>query len=110
MKMNQKNIERIMDVLQYAVSHYGHTFMEDDVYAAYPKATSNIIDMLDEYGVITCTKEGISFDESNIEEYRSFLSDLEDEIEDLKLPETEKKDILSKIEVNFNVLNIGANL
>lgn len=110
MRLNERNIERILDVLQYINEHYGQTFMEDDIYLACPKATSNIIDLLDELGVITCTKDGISFDDSNYEEYRSFLCDLQDEIEDSQLPEESKKDIISKINfslnINFNLLNV----
>lgn len=110
MRMNERNIERILDVLQYIIKHYGKTFMEDDIYHACPKATNNIVDLLDELGVITCTKDGISFDEGNIEEYRSFLNDLQDEIEDSQLPEKSKKDIISKIDfslnINFNLINL----
>ena len=71
MRMNERTIERILDALQYINEHFGQTFMEDDIYRACPKVTSNIIDLLDELGVITCTKDGISFDDSNFEEYRS---------------------------------------
>ena len=84
--------------------------MEDDIYRACPKATSNIVDLLDEYGVITCTKDSISFNDSNLEKYRSFLSDLQDEIEDSHLPEESKGKIISKIDfnlnINFNLLNV----
>lgn len=114
MKMNQRNIERIMDVLQFAIDHYGQVFMDVDVYKACPKATSNIIDLLIDREVITSTKDGCWFDECNIEEYRSFLSDLEDEIDELKISEEEKKDIQSKISshfnLNINLLNIDAGL
>lgn len=114
MKMNLRNIERIIDVLQFVVNHYGQVFMDDDVFKACPKATSNIIDLLVDREVITSTKDGNWFDECNIEEYRSFLSDLEDEIDELKIPEEEKKDIQSKISshfnLNINLLNIDAGL
>ena len=114
MKMNLRNIERIMDVLQFAIDHYGQVFMDDDVYKACPKATSSIIDLLIDREVITSTKDGNWFDECNIEEYRSFLSDLEDEIDELKIPEEEKKEIQSKISshfnLNINLLNIDAGL
>ena len=110
--MNVKNIERILDVLQFAVDHRGQTFMDDDVYKACPKATSNIIDLLADRDVITSTKDGNSFDDENIEEYRSFLSDLEDEIEELKMSDEEKKDIQIRFQThlnsNINLLNIDA--
>lgn len=111
MKMNVRNIERILDVLQFVVDHYnGKLFMDDDVYKACPNATSNIIDLLVDRDVITSTKDGNSFDDGNIEEYRSFLSDLEDEIEDLDLADNEKKEIHTKIQVffnfNFNLLGV----
>ena len=67
MKMNQRNIERILDVLQFAVEHYGKTFMDDDVYKKYPKTTSNILDLLIDRNVIDSTKDGNTFDENNIE-------------------------------------------
>ena len=113
MKMNVRNIERILDVLQFVVDHYnGKIFMDDDVYKACPNATSNIIDLLVDRDVITSTKDGNSFDDGNIEEYRSFLSDLEDEIEDLNLPDEEKEEIRSKFQIhinlNINLLNIDA--
>ena len=109
MKMNERNIGRILDVLQYAIEQYGKTFMEDSIYKTCPSATSNIIDLLDEREVFTCTKDGICFDESNLEEFRSFLSDLQDEIDDLNIPEETKKEINSRIDfnlnLNFNLLN-----
>lgn len=110
MRMNERTIERILDALQYINEHFGQTFMEDDIYRACPKVTSNIIDLFDELGVITCTKDGISFDDSNFEEYRSFLSDLQDDIEESQMPEESKKVFISKIEfnlnINFNLLNL----
>ena len=109
MKMNQRNIGRILDVLQFAVDHYGKTFMDDDVYERYPQTTSNVIDLLIDRNVIDSTKDGNTFDENNIEEYRSFLSDLQDEIEDLDLSKEEKKKILlsfnNLLNFNFNLLN-----
>ncbi len=114
MKINKRNIGRIMDVLQFVLEHYGQSFMDDDIYKACPQATSNIIDLLVESGVITSTKDGNSFDETNIDEYRSFLSDLQDEMEELNLSEKEKNDIQSKIKSHFNfninLLNIDAGL
>ena len=111
MIMNLRNIERILDVLQYGVEHFGQTFMEEDIYAACPKATKNIIDMLDEREVFTCTNDGINFDERNIEDYRSLLSDLQDDIENLDIPEDEKKEFASRLELhlnmNYNLLNLG---
>lgn len=96
MKMNENNIERILDVLKYLLDHYEQTFTEDDIYATCPEVTSNIIEVLNDKGVITCKKDGVSFDKNNIEEYRSFMSDLEDNVEDLDLPVERKKEILSK--------------
>ena len=112
MKLNVRNIERILDVLQYAVQHYGQTFMEDDIYKACPAATSNIIDLLDEREVITCTQDGISFDESNVEDYRSFLSDLQDELEELDIPKKEKRELLDRLNlsININVASIDVNI
>lgn len=110
MKMNLRNIERILDVLQFAVDHYGQTFMDEDIYNAYPKTTSNIINLLIERNVIdgSC-KDGNTFDDNNFEDYRSFLSDLQDEIEDLDLPKEEKKKVLlsfnNLLNFNFNLLN-----
>jgi hypothetical protein len=109
MKMNERNIGRILDVLQYAIQHFGKTFMEDDLYKACRSATSNIIDLLDEREVFTCTKDGISFDEGNIKEYRSFLYVLQDEIDDFNIPEDIKKEINSKIDLNLN-FNFNLNL
>jgi hypothetical protein len=114
MKMNLRNIELIMDVLQFAIDHYGQTFMDEDVYKACPKATSNIIELLIEREVITSTKDGCWFDECNIDKYKSFLSDLKDEIDELKISEKEKKYIQSKIRphfnMNINLLNIDVGL
>lgn len=114
MRLNQRNIERIMDVLQFAVDHYGQVFMENDVYRAYPKTTSNIIDLLIDLDVLTSTKDGIWIDENNVEEYRSLLSDLEDEINELKISENEKGEIKARFDshlnLNINLINIDAGL
>ena len=100
--MNKRNIERILDVLDYAKDHYNQTFMEDDIYKAYPSTTSNIIDLLIERDVLTSTKDGLSFDDCNLEEYRSLLSDLQDEIEELELTDEEGKPICSRLELHLN--------
>ena len=108
--MNERNIERILDVLQFSIQHYGKTFMDDDIYKEYPNVTKNVIELLVENEVLTSTMAGNSFDETNIENFRAFLSDLQDEVDELKISEKEKNDILSKINFNlnfnFNMLNI----
>lgn len=110
--MNQRNIERILDVLHFAVDHYGQTFMDDDIYKNYPQTTSNIIDLLIDRNVIDSTKDGNTFDENNIEEFRSFLSDLQDEIEDLQLTTEEKKKVLLNFNnlLNINLLNVDTGM
>lgn len=114
MRLNKRNIERIIDVLQFAIDHYGQTFMDDDVYKACPNATSNVIDLLIDMDVLSSTKDGIWFDEGNIEEYRSLLCDLEDVLDDINMSEVEKVEMQSKLEThlnfNFNLLNIDAGL
>ena len=97
-----------MDVLQYAVEHYDQLFMDDDVYKAYPQVTERHINFLIEKEVISSTKEGNSFEDVNFEKYRSFLSELEDYIEDLTITKKEKEDLLSRIQINQNFNLLGS--
>lgn len=107
--MNERNIGRLMDVLQYAVDHYNKIFMDDDVYKAYPQVTKRYIDFLADIDVISSTKEGNSFEDTNFEEYRSFLSELEDYIDELNISEKEKESFLSRIHVNLNINLLNAD-
>lgn len=110
MKMNERNIGRLMDVLQYAVEHYNQLFMDDDVRKAYPEVTKRYIDYLIDKDVISSTKDGNSFEDVNFEEYRSFLSELEDYIDDLDITEKEKDSFLSRLQVNLNINLVNADL
>ena len=100
--MSKNYIENALNVIQYLLDHSNHWFSDKEIYSVSPRYGKRIIDNLLEAEVIISTKDGLLFDEGDVYALNSYLSELSDELENIK--KSEQTELLNKIGAITNII------
>ncbi len=100
--MSKNYIDNALNVIQYLLDHSNHWISDKEIYCVSPRYGKRIIDNLLEAEVIISTKDGLLFDEGDVYALNSYLSELSDELENIK--KSEQTELLNKIGAITNII------
>lgn len=100
--MSKSYIDNALNVIQYLLNHPNHWMSDEEIYNVSPRYGKKIIDNLLEAEVIISTKDGLLFDEGDVYALNSYLSELNDELENIK--KSEQTELLNKIGAITNIV------
>lgn len=100
--MSKNYIDNALNVIQYLLDHPNYWMSDEEIYNVSPRYGKKIIDNLLDEEVIISTKDGLLFDEGDVYALNSYLSDLGDEIENIK--KSEQAELLNKIRTITNIV------
>ena len=100
--MSKSYIDNALNVIQYLLNHPNHWMSDEEIYNVSPRYGKKIIDNLLEAEVLISTKDGLLFDINDVYSLNSYMSELGDELENIK--KEERAELLNKIEAITNIL------
>ena len=100
--MNKNYIDNALNVIQYLLDHPNYWMSDEEIYSVSPRYGKKIIDNLIEAEVLISTKDGLLFDEGDVYALKSYLSELSDELENIK--KSERAELLNKIGAITNIV------
>ena len=100
--MSKNYIDNALNVIQYLLDHPSYWMSDEEIYSVSPRYGKKIIDNLLETEVIISTKDGLLFDEGDVYALKSYLSELSDELENIK--KSERAELLNKIGAITNIV------
>lgn len=100
--MSKNYINNALNVIQYLMDHPNHWMSDEEIYSVSSRYGKKIIDNLLEAEVLISTKDGLLFDINDVYSLNSYMSELGDELENIK--KEERAELLNKIEAITNIL------
>ena len=100
--MSKNYIDNALNVIQYLLDHPNYWMSDEEIYNVSPRYGKKIIDNLLDEEVLISTKDGLLFDEGDVYALNSYLSELGDEIENIK--KSEQAELLNKIGAITNII------
>lgn len=100
--MSKNYIDNALNVIQYLLDHPNYWMSNEEIYSVSPRYGKKIIDNLLEAEVLLSTKDGLLFDKSDVYALSSYLSELSDELENIK--KSERAELLNKIGAISNII------
>ena len=100
--MSKNYIDNALNVIQYLLDHPNFWMSDEEIYNVSPRYGKKVIDNLLDAEVIISTKDGLLYDEGDAFALNSYLSELSDEIENIK--KSEQTELLNKIGAITNII------
>ena len=100
--MSKNYIDNALNVIQYLLDHSNHWMSDKEIYSVSPRYGKKIIDDLIGREVVVSTKDGLLFDEGDVFALNSYLSELSDELDNIK--KSEQAELLNKIGAITNIV------
>lgn len=100
--MSKNYIDNALNVIQYLLDHQNYWMSDEEIYSVSPRYGKKIIDDLIDREVVVSTKDGLLFDEGDVFALNSYLSELSDELDNIK--KSEQAELLNKIVAISNII------
>ena len=100
--MSKNYIDNALNVIQYLLDHPNYWMSDEEICSVSPRYGKKIIDNLLESEVLISIKDGLLFDNSDVYALSSYLSELSDELENIK--KSEQAELLNKIGAITNII------
>ena len=100
--MSKNYIDNSLNVIQYLLDHQNYWISDMDLYNVSPRYGKKIIDDLIDREVVVSTKDGLLFDEGDAFALNSYLSELSDELDNIR--KSEQAELLNKIAAISNII------
>lgn len=100
--MSKNYIDNALNVIQYLLDHPNFWMSDEEIYNVSPRYGKKVIDNLLDAEVIISTKDGLLYDEGDAFALNSYLSELSDELENIK--KSEQTELLNKIGAITNII------
>ncbi len=103
-KISNEYVENVLSVVQYFLDHVNTTISDDVIMNISPRYGHKIMHVFEEEGIGFPSKDGIYFDNGDVDALNSYLSELKDNLPE----EPERIDVwLNRIE---KITTIGSNM
>lgn len=106
--MSKIYIDGLLDIIQYLLEHRNTWFSEENLYKLSPRYGKKIVDNLIDEEIIVSTKDGILFDESDIIALNSYMSEIQDDLQNIK--KSEQTELLNKMVAITNIIASLTNI